>query len=372
MIPQLPAPDSHCNDRHGLDLTPGQGVLYLGTMIIRWPSIIAVLFLLAGIAPSRADLPYQVGLKASVATAPERGKAIDLTIWYPSQQDGSSERYGESKIFRGVSVWRNASFATGTYPLVILAHGGLRSNPALAGWLAADLAMRGRIVVQVHAPELSEADAAAAVAEVWLRPADLSAALSAVEADPALAAHLDPGKVGVVGFFLGGTSALAVAGAQLDADRYRQSCDEPGTDPDCRWYAKHGVDLHQVHAAAVSKSHLDSRIKVAIAVNPELSNSLAAESLAGIKISVQVIALGQPHPEYSVLREQIPAARLAVVSGAVPFSAFSPCTPKASIILAEEGEDDSICRDGGTRSREAIQAEIATIINAALLVGFGE
>ena len=305
-----------------------------------------------------------------VATAAERGKAIDLTVWYPAKQDGSSELFGDSKIFKGVPVRRNASFADGAFPIVLLAHGGLRSNPGLAGWIAADLAARGRFVIQVHAPQLTEADAAAAVAEVWLRPADLTAALTAVEADPALAAHLDLDKVGVVGFFLGGTSALAVAGARLDAERYKQSCDQPGTDPDCRWFAKHGVDLHQVDAAAVSKSHLDSRVKVAIAVNPELSASFTVESLGSIKIPVQVIALGQPHPEYSILHEQIPNARSAVISDAVPFSAFSQCTPKASFILAEEGEDDAICRDGGNRSREGVQAEIAAIIEAALAAAF--
>lgn len=309
-------------------------------------------------------------MATSVATAPERGGAIDLTLWYPAKQDGSPELFGDSKIFKGVPARRNASFADGTFPVVLLAHGGLRSNPGLAGWIAAYLAARGRFVVQVHAPQLTEADAAAAVAEVWLRPTDISAALSAVEADPALATHLDLDKVGVVGFFLGGTSALAVAGTRLDADRYKQSCDQPGTDPDCRWFAKHGVDLHQIDDALVSKFHLDSRIKVAVAVNPELSTSLAADSLAGIKIPVQVIALGQPQPEYSVLQDQIPNARSAIISDAVPFSAFSQCTSKSSAILAEEGEDDAICRDGESRSREQIQAEIGSIIEAALAAEF--
>jgi predicted dienelactone hydrolase len=330
---------------------------------------IGTFLLLRGIVPSHADPAYHVGLGTSAATVPERGKTIELSLWYPAKQDGHSELFGDSKIFKGVPVRRNASFADGMFPVIVLAHGGLRANPGLAGWIAADLASRGNFVVSVHAPQLTETDAAMAIDEVWLRPSDLSAALSAIKADSAMTAHLNPDKVAAVGFFLGGTSALTLVGARLDADSYRRSCDQPRTGPDCKWFAKSGIDLHKADDEVVSKSHLDARIKLAVAVNPELSTSFATESLSAIKVPVQVIALGPTNVDF---QEHIPNARYAAISDAAPFSAFSQCTSKAPALLAEEGEDDAICRDGGSRSREEIQAEIGSIIEAALAAGFQE
>lgn len=330
---------------------------------------LGTLLLLTGIVPSQADLSYHVGLRALAAKVPERGKAIELTLWYPAKQDGASELFGVSKIFKGVPVRRNASFVDGVFPVVVLAHGGLRANPGLGGWIAAYLAARGNFVVSVQAPQLTETDVATAVAEVWLRPSDISTALSTIEADPVMAAHLNPNKVAAVGFFLGGTSALAVVGARLDADSYRRSCDQPSTGPDCTWFAKNGIDLHKIDDEAVSKSHLDRRVKVAVAVNPELTTSLVAKSLHAIQVPVQLIALGRIDPSLSGLQDMIPDARYATIPDAAPFSAFSQCAPKASAVLAEEGEDDAICRDSGNRSREEIQVDIGRIIEAALATG---
>lgn len=50
--------------------------------------------------------------------------------------------------------------------------------------------------------------------------------------------RIDPNRISVVGFALGGTAALSVAGAKLDAERYVQSCTADGSTegPDCGWY----------------------------------------------------------------------------------------------------------------------------------------
>src|SRR5512147_2176477 len=124
------------------------------------------------------------GIRTLTATVPERGGTIDLTLWYPAHADGVSESVGGSKIFKGVPGRRNASHADGVFPVVLLAAGGLRANPNMAGGIAAYLAARGYLVATAHPPALGSDDAQSAVGEVWLRPADLSAALNAVENDP--------------------------------------------------------------------------------------------------------------------------------------------------------------------------------------------
>ena len=58
------------------------------------------------------------------------------------------------------------------------------------------------------------------------------------------------------------------------------------------------------------------------------------------------------------------------VKGASSFSAFSLCTAQATQVLAAEGEDDSICRDGDDRSRAEIHADIEQLIADALAKNF--
>ena len=175
-----------------------------------------------------------------------------------------------------------------------------------------------------------------------------------------------------MGFFLGGASVLALAGAELDAEAYKRSCDEPTIDPDCRWFAKSRINLHEIDGVSISGSHRDPRIKVAVAVNPELTTSFTGKSLRAIAVPVQVIALGKVDPDQSRLDRAVPNVRYAEIADATPFSAFSPCMPKATAILAEEGEDGSICRDGTDRPREEIQAQMGAIIETALADGFHE
>jgi predicted dienelactone hydrolase len=337
--------------------------------------LVSVIFFVAASLACHAASTYEAGIRAFTTAAPERAAAIDLTLWYPSKADGVPELWGESKIFKGVPGRRDASFADGAFPVVVLAGGGLRANPHMTGWIAAQLAMHGHLVIVAHPPVLGPQDAQAAVSEIWLRPSDLSAALGAIENDPVLASHAEPKKVAALGFFLGGTSSLAVAGARLDAERYSQSCDPPREGPDCRWFEKNGVDLHAIDGEKIAASHLDPRIKVAIAINPELSDSLAPDSLGKIAIPVQVINLGKPGEipglDASILETLIPGVAYAAIAEATPFSAFSECTPKAAAILAEEGEDATICSDGGSRLRTEIHAEIGRLIETMLAKAFG-
>lgn len=312
---------------------------------------------LVGVVPASAAEP--VGLRSLSAPAPERGAPIAVDLWYPAGTGGTAENHGASPLFEGVSVRRDADIATGRFPLVVLAHGGLRSNPNLASWIAAHLAGRGALVALPRSP--APETAGEAPDEVRLRPGDLSAALDRIENDPALAAHLAAGKVGAVGFFLGGTSALALAGARLDPAAYRASCDPPARGPDCAWFAANGVDLSDRVTEAFGASHRDPRIRAVVAVAPELVGSLTRESLGAVDVPVTVIGLGAPAAD-----REIPGARQLAFPEANVFTAFGRCTARALTLLAAEGEDDAICRDDGPRSRADLQAELAGMIDAAL------
>ncbi|MGL4557997.1 MAG: alpha/beta hydrolase family protein, partial [Afipia sp.] len=120
---------------------------------------------------------------------------------------------------------RDAPITQGQFPLILVSHGGLRSAEDSGAWLSSALARSGRIVVEVNGPR--PGTGAEAVNEIWRRAHQLSRALDAILSDPEWADHIDPDDVSVVGFALGGTAALEVAGAEISvpAAARRSGCD---------------------------------------------------------------------------------------------------------------------------------------------------
>ena len=311
----------------------------------------------------------RIGVRTVVVPVPERGIQIDVGLWYPAVSGGQSVLVGDNAVFRGAPAFEDAQVASGAYPLVLLSLGGLRAAPDLDSWIASRLAAQGFIVAVPRRPGPSDLDAAEAPHELWLRPADLSATLTALQHDPAWAATIDAERVGMLGFQLGGSSALALAGARMDAEDYARSCDQGGSGLDCAWFAKHGIDLHRLDAAQVECSHLDPRIKMVVAIDPELADAFTTDSLAGISIPVHIVNLGRPDPllpglNATALAAAIPAARYDVLPDATRFDAFSECKPEGAAILRDEGDDGSLC-NGGTVARARVHDQLAQLISAA-------
>ena len=334
-------------------------------------SIVAVaISVWATIIALPANAADAVGVRTMTATAPERGQSLEITLWYPADASGTSVLVGDNKVFEGVPARRDAPIADGAFPIVLVAHGGMRAAPHLSGWIASNLAKRGFVVAATRPPGLGKQGARAAVAEIWLRPADLSATLTMLDRAPALAGHVDPDRVGALGFLLGGTSVLALAGARPDAERYAQSCDQGGTGLDCAWFAQNGIDLRRIDTARLTRSNLDRRIEAAVVVDPELSGSFTPESLSGIAAPVEIINLGRPDTirpglNASSLKTAIPAACYVTVSDATQFDSFSRCKPRGSEILSAEGDDDAIRREREGRNRESIHLQLTEIIAEA-------
>jgi predicted dienelactone hydrolase len=332
--------------------------------------IIVILFFLI-VACIRPNSSPAAGLRTIAITTPEREAPISVSLWYPTSAGGSPTVVGGNPVFKGIAVQQDAAIAKGEFPLILLAHGGLRAAPHLSGWIASYLATRGFIVAEPQPPQLGPADAQAALAEVWLRPADLSATLQAIESDAGWNAHLQKDRIGVVGFLLGGTSALMLAGAELDPVGYATMCDgEAAISMDCSWFAANGVDLHDV--ALNRLEHANDRIKVAIAIDPELSAVFTQASLNELAIPVTIINLGTPATilpalNAASLARLIPEVTYETVTDATHYSAFSECTAKGAQILQAEGDDTALCTDGSARPRAEIHRQVAEMIESAFV-----
>lgn len=319
-----------------------------------------LLFFLSAGSVRAMDAP---GMAVMPVADQKGGRDLALSLWYPAS-GGSPQIVGGNAVFLGPTAVPGAAADAGPFPLVLLSHGGLRSSPDSGAWLAAGLARSGHVVVEVNAPRVKSARAGAE--EIWRRPQDLARALDAVLGDPHWASRIDRTRISAVGFALGGTAALAVAGRQLDADAFQQSCTDM-SGPDCGWYATGGVALETLGRAPLERSYRLPEVSAVVAIAPEYPDVVSSEGEA-TPVSSLVIALGangEAEARLAPLAGRDGASRLVTLAGAGPFDAFPPCTPAGAEILSQDGGDPALCATSA-QARAGIHAEIADRIRAFL------
>jgi predicted dienelactone hydrolase len=335
---------------------------------MRHPSVKLALAIVLALSANGPALAETVGVREIVVPTPERGSSLEVNAWYPTSATATDALIGDNAVFRGVAAARNGPVAGRALPLVLIAHGGFRSAPDVASWLASALAAKGFVAVVMRPPAIPGGRATRSIPnELSLRPADMTAALRAVEKDQAFMGRIDASRIGAIGFFLGGHAVLELAGARVDAAVYAQSCDDNAVDPDCAWLASGGVDLHRVDARVLERSNRDVRIKSVVAVDPELTQTFTHQSLGAISIPVHVRNLGSPKPgmDASKMAAHLPGANYAIIPEAGPFSSFGECKPKGSEILKEEG-GETLCDDAGAMPRAEMHKRLAAMFEAIL------
>jgi len=137
---------------------------------------------------------------------------FDILVWYPTQADEVPWQAGPFTM----PASRDAPFPQGTFPIVLLSHGGGLGGgtPLLLRELAASLARQGFVVV---APFHGRSGLRARVGQI-------KNALSTALANPRIGSHLDPTRVGMLGYSLGTTVTLELAGAIPNADHLVTYC----------------------------------------------------------------------------------------------------------------------------------------------------
>jgi len=137
---------------------------------------------------------------------------FDVLVWYPTYAEEVPWQAGPFTIPAG----RNAVFPDGSFPILLMSHGGglTGGTPLILREIAASLARQGFVVV---APFHGKT-------RLRARPTQIRQALAAVLADPRFAPHLDPARLGMVGFSLGTTVALELAGAIPNANHLEAYC----------------------------------------------------------------------------------------------------------------------------------------------------
>src|SRR5262245_40070326 len=93
----------------------------------------ALLFavVLGAISIQRADAAGQVGVRSISIAAPERADPVPVMMWYPAGSGGTPVVIGDNAVFKGTPALQSAPIAEGSFPVVLISHGGLRAAPNL-------------------------------------------------------------------------------------------------------------------------------------------------------------------------------------------------------------------------------------------------
>lgn len=159
--------------------------------------------------------------------APKRNRVLKVDIWYPAHAEPSAAHVVYSAAFPsappapparftvpGIAV-RNAPFAGGPYPLVVVSH-GYSNAPAAMTWITENLASKGYVVAAIHHDDPPITNRADFVEPVLRRPLDIAFVTATLQRTLAAKHWVDPLRTALLGYSMGGYGVLTAAGAVLD------------------------------------------------------------------------------------------------------------------------------------------------------------
>jgi predicted dienelactone hydrolase len=306
-----------------------------------------LLIALAGAGCAGAAEPFHAGVvRMSVAAD------VVTLAWYPTQ---GPEVAWDAGPFR-VPATRDAPIAPGRFPIVLLSHGGgpTGGTPFLLNGLAAALARHGFVVI---APFHGKTGLAG-------RPRQIGQALKAVLADPRLAAHADPERIGMVGFSLGGAVTLELAGAVPNPAHLMSYCSTHPADVMSCDHAPSGHDRPPAQGpAGEAPASVPFRLKAIVLLDP-FAVLFQRPELAAVTMPVLIV-----RPTGSALPAEANAAGLAAgLPGppqvqSIPGSHFvftDVCSPALAAAAPE------VCRDPPGVDRTAVHAAVEARVIAFL------
>jgi predicted dienelactone hydrolase len=327
---------------------------------------LALTLSLVASASLAGDLP---GFVTFEVPKTENAPSFEAAIWYPGS-GGKKAAIGNA-VFSEVPLLQDATVEPGQHPVVLLSH-GLGGNYRSLGWLGADLARRGAVVIAVNHPSSTTGDIQMSKAfSHWTRGQDLERALIFVESDKRFAASLDPARIYAAGFSFGGWTALSIAGVRGNIAGFADYCSGKGAgSTHCADIAKWGVNLRGQNAATWDASYKNARIKAVAAIDPAFTFGIDTTRIAEVSAKVLMIGLGKgtdrlDATDFSESGSNFGAvfekAQKLDIAAANHFTALNLCRPEGAVRLAEEN-DDPVCTDPPGTDRAVVHQTIANAI----------
>ena len=164
--------------------------------------------------------------------APLKDRVLQVDVWYPARPDAGARRAVYRDALPSEAKGQNAAFTVaglavrdarpdrgGPYPLVVMSH-GYSGTPVAMSWLAENLASKGYVVAAPHHRDPPYGDGSRFAEPLLLRPLDIAFVAHTVQArarsgDVFFGGLVDPARVALAGYSMGGYGVLTVAGAGL-------------------------------------------------------------------------------------------------------------------------------------------------------------
>jgi predicted dienelactone hydrolase len=331
--------------------------------------VAAALAVLAFTASADAAPEPSAGMRTIHFSGDARHGDFDARLWYPTT-GGETAVFAQSRIRKGYRAVPDGPVAPlHGAPLIILVHGSGGSADNMA-WIGTELAKRGAVVVAADHPGSSGGDSErASILQLWDQPRDIRLMIDQL-AKSEWAARIDTRRIAVVGFSLGGTTAMLTAGARVKLEMFPDFCTRHD-DGACRAFARHFAAFDKKFYEQADADLSELRLRAAVAVAPGFMESMTPESLAAIRTPLLVLAgdRDQQLPPATHARPMLahlsPATRYREIEGAQHFSFMPECREGAEALLAETHEE-FVCQELGAKTRPQIQHEALEEIAAFL------
>jgi predicted dienelactone hydrolase len=285
------------------------------------------------------------------------GRQLAVAMFYPAEVPEGARPF-TMPFFTGLDFHEDVPPRPGRHPLVLFSH-GRGSNPLNYAWIAQLLAADGYVVAAPFHYRANTFDATIAYLanKLWQRPRDLSLIIDLLGADPVFGPLIDMQRIGVAGHSQGGFTALWIAGAEVNAERFATF--------QRHWQANRMVPAHLRETLAVDPAPAlgvhDPRVRAAVALAPGVIQAfgMTADGLAKVRIPVH-IAVGArdtqtpPADNATFAATHIAGAELVVLPGAVDHEIFvNECN--------QDGRDEfpEACIDAPGVDRAAVHALVA-------------
>ena len=231
------------------------------------------------VEPAQPDL---LAIDAVTGKVPKHDRKLMVDLWYPSVPGSSTppESYSGSLpaeppappatfTVRGIAI-RDARPAGRDYPLVVVSHGYSNATAALT-WLTENLASKGYVVAAIRHDDPAMTDTGKFPQLLLRRPLDIAFVTRTLRERLAAEHLIDPAKVALVGYSIGGYGVLTSAGATLDP-----------TGPVTKMVPG-GLLLPYVRGARESGAVTVPSLKAVVAISPAGGGVLSAWGAEGLK-----------------------------------------------------------------------------------------
>lgn len=315
----------------------------------------------------------QPGFRTLGVWEPATGTRLDLAIWYPTNRIPSRLDYGDWSF----KAARGATPIPGQHPLIVLSHDSAGSRFSLHQ-LATTLTRYGFVVAApTHIGDnIDNMEYLFTHKQLFARAAQLTATLDVLLADSETASLIDPQRIGVLGVGPGGTAALLLAGARLDATGWKKYCENieilqnigtPREDPYCSLWAVRRMDALSA-TPNLDVGFRDRRVRVVAAVSPAYGMYLTPKALSRIRISVLLVnaeknRMAGPTTQVEALTRAFPGAMS--LPGASTAALMSSCSENLGQTLPE------MCFAVSADVRDTVQRQLAVHASTFFLSHLG-